>query len=162
MQTKVILMEGKNMEKRIGLTSVGLLAVALIGLNGALAQDNNKNKREYPTLLDTSDVKGAKVKNLQNEDIGAIDELLVEPPSGRVRFAIVNVGGFLGIGGTRVAVPWTAFQITKEGDKPNFVTDASKDFLEKAPRVDDKKYDSLYARESAEPVFTYWHVIWLP
>jgi hypothetical protein len=51
---------------------VGLLAVALIGLNGALAQDNNKNKRDYPTLLDTSDVKGAKVKNLQNEDIGAI------------------------------------------------------------------------------------------
>ena len=139
------------MEKRIGLTSVRLLAVALIGLNGALAQDNNKNKRDYPTLLDTSDVKGAKVKNLQNEDIGAIDELLIEPPSGRVRFAIVNV-----------AVPWTAFQITKEGDKPNFVTDASKDFLEKAPRVDDKKYDSLYARESAEPVFTYGHVIWLP
>jgi hypothetical protein len=143
MQTKLILIEGKNMEKRIGLTSVGLLAVALIGLNGALAQDNNKDKRDYPTLLDTSDVKGAKVKNLQNEDIGAIDELLIEPPSGRVRFVIVNVGGFLGIGGTRVAVPWAAFQITKEGDKPNFVTDASKDFLEKAPRVDDKKYDSL-------------------
>jgi PRC-barrel domain len=88
---------------------VGLLAVALIGLNEALAQNNNKNKRDYPTLLDTSDAKGARVKNLQNEDIGAIDELLIEPPSGRVRFAIVNVGGFLGIGGTRVAVPWTAF-----------------------------------------------------
>ena len=141
---------------------MGLLAVVLIGLNEALAQDNDKNKRDYPALLDTSDAKGAKVKNLQNEDIGAIDELLIEPPSGRVRFAIINVGGFLGIGGTRVAVPWTAFQITKEGDKPNFVTDASKDFLEKAPRVDDKKYHSLYARESAEPVFIYWHVIWLP
>jgi hypothetical protein len=162
MQTKLILIEGRNMKKRIGLTSVGLLAVVLIGLNEALAQDNDKNKRDYPALLDTSDAKGAKVKNLQNEDIGAIDDLLIEPPSGRVRFAIVNVGGFLGIGGTRVAVPWTAFQITKEGGKPNFVTDASKDFLEKAPRVDDKKYDSLYARESAEPVFTYWHVIWLP
>jgi hypothetical protein len=62
----------------------------------------------------------------------------------------------------KVGVPWAAFQITKEGDKPNFVTDASKDFLEKAPRVDDKKYDSLYARESALPVFTYWHVILLP
>src|SRR6201994_5125544 len=105
------------MEKRIVLNSVGLLAVALIGLNGALAQDNNKNKRDYPTLLDTSDVKGAKVKNLQNEDIGAIDELLIEPPTGRVRFAIVNVGGFLGICGTRGAGPWAPFPINKKGDK---------------------------------------------
>ena len=82
------------MKKRIGLTSVGLLAVALIGLNEALAQDNDKNKRDYPALLDTSDAKGAKVKNLQNEDIGAIDELLIEPPSGRVRFAIPTSAGF--------------------------------------------------------------------
>jgi hypothetical protein len=63
-----------------------------------------------------------------------------------VRFSIVNVGGFLGIGGTRVAVPWTAFQITKEGDKPKFVVDGTKDFLEKAPRVDDKKYDFALRR----------------
>jgi hypothetical protein len=39
---------------------------------------------------------------------------------------------------------------------------ASKDFLVKAPPVDDKKYDSLYARDSTKPVFAYWHVIWLP
>ncbi len=94
----------------------------------------------------------------ENNALNARTDVFIKPP----RFVIVNVGGFLGIGGTRVAVPWTALQIAKEGDKPNFVTDASKDFLEKAPRVDDKKYDSFYARESAEPVFTYWHVIWLP
>jgi hypothetical protein len=45
MQTKVILIEGKNMNKRIGLTSVGLLAVALIGLNEALAQRAELKKR---------------------------------------------------------------------------------------------------------------------
>jgi PRC-barrel domain len=138
------------------------LAVVLLGVNGAIAQDTNQNARNYPTLLDTSDLKGAHVKNLQNEDLGAIDDLLIEPASGRVRFVIVNVGGFLGIGGVRVAVPFTAFQITKEGDKPKLVIDANKDFLEKAPRVEDKKYDSLFARQTAEPVFTYWHVIWLP
>ena len=144
-------------------TSLGAtLVVVLIGVNGALAEDNSKSTRDYPALLDTSDIKGAKVKNLQNEDIGSIDELLIEPPLGRVRFAIVNVGGFLGVGGTRVAVPWIAFQITKEGDKPKYAIDGTKEFLEKAPRVEDKKYDSLYARETAEPVFGYWHVIWLP
>jgi PRC-barrel domain len=162
-QTKSIMIEGINMKGTGRLISLGAaLAVALLGVNGAFAQDTNQNARNYPDLLDTSDLKGAKVKNLQNEDLGAIDELLIEPASGRVRFAVVNVGGFLGIGGARVAVPFTAFQITKEGDKPKFIVDANKDFLEKAPRVEDRKYESLYRRETAEPVFTYWRVIWLP
>ncbi|PYJ40575.1 MAG: photosystem reaction center subunit H, partial [Verrucomicrobia bacterium] len=63
------------------------------------------------TLLTVSEIKGSTVRNRQREEIGDIDELLIEPDSGRVRFAILSVGGFLGLGSTRVAVPWSAFEI---------------------------------------------------
>src|SRR4029077_20086113 len=45
-----------------------------------------------------------------------------------------NKGGFLGLGSTTVAVPWTAFQISKEGDKTKYVLDATKERLEKRLR----------------------------
>jgi hypothetical protein len=63
-----------------------------------------------------------------------------------------NKGGFLGLGSTTVAVPWTAFQISKEGDKTKYVLDATKERLEKAPKVEGKNYERLYARETAEPI----------
>ena len=132
------------------------VAVAIVCAERSFGQETGS----YPSLLAASEMKGTEVKNLQNQDIGDIHELLIEPTIGRVRFVILSVGGFLGIGDTKVAVPWSAFQITKEGDKPKYVLDATKERLMQAPRVEGKNYDRLYARETAEPIFVYWHVIW--
>jgi sporulation protein YlmC with PRC-barrel domain len=112
------------------------------------------------TLLAASEVKGARVINLQNEDIGDIDELLIEPATGQVRFAVVSVGGFLGLGSTRVAVPWSAFQTVTEGGKIRYTLDATRERLEKAPRIQGKNYDRLYPADAAEPIFVYWDVQW--
>ena len=66
------------------------------------------------TLLAASEIKGVRVINFQNQDVGDIDELLIEPDTGEIRFAVVSVGGFLGFGSTKVAVPWMALQIVNE------------------------------------------------
>jgi len=95
------------------------------------------------TLLTVSEIKGSTVRNRQREEIGDIDELLIEPDSGRVRFAILSVGGFLGLGSTRVAVPWSAFEITPQGGRITYMLDATRDRLEKAPRVEGKNYERL-------------------
>jgi hypothetical protein len=137
------------------------ITVALLSAGGTFAGDLSKKADTYPGLLAGSEIKGTSVKNLQNETIGDIDELLIEPASGRVRFATVSVGGFLGVGSTKVAVPWGAFQISKEGDKAKYVLDATKEHLKNAPKVEGKNYDRLFARESAEPVFIYWHEVWV-
>jgi PRC-barrel domain len=136
-----------------------IVAVALAWAwtgSSAIAAEN------YSDLLRGSEVKGAKVKNLQNEEIGDIHEILVEPVAGLLRFAVLSVGKFLGMGDTKVAVPWLAFQITKEGDKPQLVVDATKDRLKNAPRVEGENYDRLYAKETAESVYVYWHITWIP
>jgi len=113
------------------------------------------------TLLAASEIKGSTVRNGQREEIGNIDELLIEPDSGRVRFAILSVGGFLGLGSTRVAVPWSAFEISRQGGKMTYMLDATRERLEKAPRVEGKNYERLYAQETAEPIFVYWDELWI-
>ena len=111
------------------------------------------------TLVNTTELKHSKTKNLQNEQIGEIDELLIEPDTGVVRFAVLSVGGFLGLGTTRVAVPWRALAITRQRDGTvTMVVDATKERLERAPRVEGKNYERLYTPEAAEPIFVYWEV----
>jgi hypothetical protein len=122
---------------------------------------NTQQTTQESTLLAASEIRGSTVRNLQNQEIGEIDELLIEPDVGRVRFAVVSVGGFLGLGTTRVAVPWTAFAITQERGKVRYSLDATKERLEKAPRVEGKNYERLYAQETAEPIFIYWDETWI-
>jgi len=88
------------------LTIIGtVLAVGLAGLCGKTAQAVKKDGGGYPALVTASEIKGTKVQNLQNQEIGYIDEVLIEPTAGQVRFVVLNAGGFWGIGGTKVAVP---------------------------------------------------------
>ena len=111
-------------------------------------------------LLAATQLNGTDVQNLQKEHIGDIDEVLIDPGSGRVRFVVLSVGGFLGLGDTNVAVPWEAFRVTRDGEQTRYALDASKERLEKAPRVEGKRYDRLYSRQDAEPSFIYWGVTW--
>lgn len=60
-----------------------------------------------------SELRGATVLNPKNERVGELDDLIVGKD--RVLFAIVEVGGFLGVGGRLIAVPYTSLQISEDG-----------------------------------------------
>ena len=124
--------------------------------------NTTEQRTETATLLAASEIKGAKVTNFQNQDIGEIDEVLIEPDTGQIRFAVLSVGGFLGLGSTKVAVPWLAFQTATERDRIKYMMlDTTKERLEKAPRVEGKNYERLYPADAAEPIFVYWDVEWV-
>jgi sporulation protein YlmC with PRC-barrel domain len=59
----------------------------------------------------SSKIVGSPVVNDANEKIGDVDDLLVEP-SDKVLFAVLSVGGFLGMGEHLVVVPFSRLQIT--------------------------------------------------
>lgn len=86
------------------LTINGVAIACLLGSSAFAADAKKSDKDTYPGLVLGSDARGASVTNLQNEKIGEIQETLIEPASGLIRFAIIGVGGFLGMGETRVAV----------------------------------------------------------
>ena len=124
--------------------------------------NTTEQRTEEAILLAASEVKGARVINFQNENIGDVDELLIEPDTGQVRFAVLSVGGFLGLGSTKVAVPWLAFQIVSERGKIKYMMlDATRERLEKAPRVEGKNYERFFPAETAEPIFVYWGAQWM-
>jgi hypothetical protein len=77
----------------------------------------------------TSKVVGSTVINETNENVGTIDDLIVTP-SDKVPFAVLSVGGFLGMGTKYVVVPFTSLQVK---DKQMVLPGATKDSLKALP-----------------------------
>lgn len=77
-----------------------------------------------------SKLTGSEVVNDQNQEIGTVDDFIIDKD--KVMFAILEVGGFLGVGGHLVAVPFTSLQLDDMGRKI-VLPGASKDQLEKLP-----------------------------
>jgi hypothetical protein len=77
-----------------------------------------------------SKLRGATVQNDKDEKIGSIDDLIVGKD--QVLFAVLQVGGFLGIGGHLVAVPYKNLMLDDTGAKIT-LPGASKDELKKLP-----------------------------
>ena len=77
-----------------------------------------------------SELAGANVENSTGETIGSIDDLIVDRE--KVLFAILQIGGFLGIGGFLVAIPYNALEINEDGSKI-VLAEGSREELEKLP-----------------------------
>lgn len=78
----------------------------------------------------TSKLAGKAVQNDKNEKIGSIDDFIIAQD--KVLFAVLQVGGFLGVGGKLIAVPYEMLQISDNGDKI-IMPKASKEDLRKLP-----------------------------
>ncbi len=81
------------------------------------------------------DVKGTKVYNPAGDDLGHIDDILIDPASGKIVYGLLQFGGFLGIGSDYHPVPFAKlrYDSTLEG----YVTDLTKEQLEGAPAYED-------------------------
>jgi sporulation protein YlmC with PRC-barrel domain len=66
-------------------------------------------------LLSTETILGSDVKNPQGQDVGDLKQLMLDPHSGRVMYAVVAMGGFLGMGEKTIIVPWNALEVARNG-----------------------------------------------
>ena len=96
--------------------------------------------------LSASTLQNTNVTNTTGEDLGTIEDLMIDPASGRVQYAVLDFGGFLGIGDKLFAVPLEAF--TTDTTNERFILDVSKDRLESAPGFDKSNWPS-----TADPAF---------
>jgi sporulation protein YlmC with PRC-barrel domain len=97
-------------------------------------------------LLSTSTLRNTSVVNPQGEDLGSIEDLMIDPTQGRVQYAVLDFGGFLGVGDKLFAVPLEAFTIDRQNER--FVLDVTKDRLESAPGFDKSNWPT-----TADPAF---------
>src|ERR1700693_2851318 len=77
----------------------------------------------------TSKVVGSTVVNEANETVGTIDDLIVTPTE-KAPFAVLSVGGFLGIGSKYVVLPFSSLQLK---NKQMVLPGATKDSLKAIP-----------------------------
>jgi hypothetical protein len=77
---------------------------------------------------------GNDVYNDESESLGDIKEIMLDMRTGRVSYAVLSFGGFLGIGEKFFAVPWDALKLDTAHKR--FVLDVKKDRLKSAPGFD--------------------------
>ena len=107
-------------------------------------------------VLDSSKLDDKKITNQQGQELGEIERLLVDPQTGQVRFAVVEVES-PGQAEKEFAVPWQALKVQREGEKDfKIQLDADKEKLEKAPQFSEGDADRLFTPEGANPVISYW------
>lgn len=122
-------------EMRTGIavaTAAAAIAVVSLTVLPAKAGDTTKTTGQTAELtyqVKASDLIGKKVANTNGDEIGTIDDLIVTR-NDRIAYAIVSVGGFLGIGDKLVAVKYDKFRLRGE---EVLVLDATKASLEKKP-----------------------------
>lgn len=101
-----------------------------------------------------SKIIGTNVHDNQNQKIGEIKELVVDRDSGRVIYAVLSMGGMMGVGDTLHAVPWRSLKRT-EGE--NFYRiDLDKTALQNAPRFENNGWAALTSDPKRSEIYAYY------
>ena len=82
-------------------------------------------------LIESDRVEGTTVYDPQGNDVGSIKRLMIEKISGRVAYAVMSFGGFLGMGEEEHAVPWS--KLTYDTNLGGYRTDITEQQLRAAP-----------------------------
>lgn len=106
--------------------------------------------------LSSSSITGTKVTNTQGDDLGKIEDLMIDTDTGNVTYAVVSYGGFLGMGDKLFAVPLQAMQV--DTDKEEFHLNESKERLENAPGFDKDNWPNFADTQWRQEVDTYYSI----
>ncbi|MHB8743804.1 MAG: PRC-barrel domain-containing protein [Sulfuricaulis sp.] len=101
-----------------------------------------------------SSIIGTKVVNPQGDSLGDIKEIVIDPRSARVAYAVVSFGGFLSMGEKLFAIPFSAFKY--DMTKNDYVLDVSKERLKTAPGFDSDHWPSMSDEKWNRDVYKYY------
>ena len=107
-----------------------------------------------PRLVRSSLVLRAQVMNTDNQYLGDIEEVVMDPSTGDVVYAVLAFGEFLGLGGKWFAIPWRALQ-TSPGFG-TFTLDVDKDRLKNAPGFDKNQWPDMVNPRWNDAIRNYW------
>lgn len=102
----------------------------------ATTQGSTAMSEELKSAMQASNVIGKNVQNAQGENLGEIDDLLIDK-DGSIRAAVVSVGGFLGVGDRNVAIDWKEVSFSPQGD--TITVNLTKEELQNAPEFREER-----------------------
>ncbi|MDF3054273.1 MAG: PRC-barrel domain containing protein [Gammaproteobacteria bacterium] len=115
------------------------------------------NDSKFPSdIVSSRQVVGVAVKSPAEEDLGKIEEIMLDKFSGTVRYAVLSFGGFLGMGDKLFAIPWKSFSYNPEFEA--FILNVSKEKLENAPGFDKDHWPNANDLSWSESISKYYDV----
>lgn len=100
---------------------------------------------------------GAKLFNQQAEHMGELENLLVHPKSGKVAYAVIEIGKYAGVGDKLTILPWNLIRQSKK-DSPGFVVNAGKARLQGATYFERNAWPDYNAVSWHPVVYGYYKV----
>ena len=110
--------------------------------------------RETGELISADKVTGTAVYNAAGDSLGTIHDLMIDKRAGRVAYAVMSFGGFLGIGEKYHPLPWNV--LTYDEDKGGYNIDLSAEQLRGAPSYSSDELRYFGDRTENERVLTYY------
>jgi sporulation protein YlmC with PRC-barrel domain len=101
-------------------------------------KNTEKSNKVMQQVSRASKIIGAHVSNPNGDSLGKIKELMVDPESGQVVYAVVSFGGILGMGNKLFAIPWQALHWVR--DKHQYILNMDEAVLKDAPGFDKKHW----------------------
>jgi hypothetical protein len=112
---------------------------------------------ETHSLISSDRVEGTKVYSTDGEHIGHISHMMIGKRSGRVEYAVMNFGSFLGLGGSHHPLPWDALDY--DTDRGGYVVNIDKSKLREAPSYSDDA-SPAFDRQYGQAVYNYYGLMY--
>ena len=113
-----------------------------------------KGKKMAVSTLSAGTLTGDTVRNRQDEELGNVEEIMIDLDSGRVSYFVLSAGGFLGVGDKYFAIPWELLEVDTENH--DVVVDLSKETVENAPGFDKDNWPDGSDLNWLNDIYTYY------
>lgn len=107
-----------------------------------------------PNSLSATTLIGDRVINGAGEELGKLEEIMIDLDSGRVAYLVLSFGGFLGIGDKLFAIPWEAIRVDTE--RKALILNVQRETLEHAPGFDKHNWPDNADRTWLAKVYDYY------
>jgi sporulation protein YlmC with PRC-barrel domain len=105
------------------------------------AVNSRDDSHRFRRVMSAGTLAGDRVRNSQGDDLGTIEEIMLDVTTGRVAYAVLSFGGFLGIGDKLFAIPWEALELNEA--EHEFLLDVDRQQLESAPGFDKNNWPDM-------------------
>jgi hypothetical protein len=107
-------------------------------------------------LIESDRVEGTTVYDLQGNNIGSIKRLMIEKVSGKVAYAVLSFGGFLGMGADEHTIPWN--KLDYDTSLGGYRTDITEEQLRGAPAFARNSDHDWSDQDRERELHDYWQV----
>jgi uncharacterized protein YjbJ (UPF0337 family)/sporulation protein YlmC with PRC-barrel domain len=121
---------------------------------GSEPTDSSHTATHLQTVLPVSTLMGFRVINPAGDDLGKIEDIAIDMASGRIAYAVLSFGGFLGFGSKHFALPWEALRLSSAEEA--FILHVDRAVLEKAPGFAKDQWPEMADRQWGAGIYSHY------